>query len=96
MIRMPVPNDEPPTDDQALQWLTICERHRRVQKPIYVHCKAGEGRTSVFCALVRLAQGWNIDRIIEEQRGFDFQPEQTHALQAIFLRSCKAANGSLT
>jgi protein tyrosine phosphatase (PTP) superfamily phosphohydrolase (DUF442 family) len=85
-IHIPVVNDEAPTKQQALEWLTLCERLCSTA-PLFVHCKGGEGRTSLFCALVRVAQGCTVENAIEEQRTFDFQPEGKHHAQAEFLRS---------
>ena len=55
-IHIPVRNDHAPTRGQIRQWLELCSAHRRTD-PIFVHCKGGEGRTSAFCAALRLAQG---------------------------------------
>jgi protein tyrosine phosphatase (PTP) superfamily phosphohydrolase (DUF442 family) len=85
-IHIPVVNDEAPSEKQALEWLALCERQCSTA-PLFVHCKGGEGRTSLFCALVRLAQGWTAGDAIEEQRSYDFQPEGKHHVQADFLRS---------
>ncbi len=57
----------------------------RAMRPIFVHCNAGEGRTSTFCALVRIAQGWPLDSAIAEQVRFGFDPDGEHKEQARFL-----------
>ncbi len=54
---IPVTNDHAPRRRQAIEFLTLCQ-NCRPERPIYVHCRGGKGRTSTFCALVRLAQGW--------------------------------------
>ncbi|MGH7330679.1 MAG: protein-tyrosine phosphatase family protein, partial [Polyangiaceae bacterium] len=59
-LRIPVRNDRAPSDEQAEKWLALCEAARG-QLPIYVHCHEGHGRTSVFCGLVRIAQGWDLE-----------------------------------
>jgi protein tyrosine/serine phosphatase len=83
-IHLPVKNDCPPTDQQALEWLQLCSRSK-ASGAVFVHCRGGKGRTSVFCALVRAAQGWTYEDAIAEQRKFGFKPEGEHKRQAIFL-----------
>ena len=74
-VRIAVPNHNAPYDAQALKWLELCESVR-AKLPIFVHCHAGHGRTSVFCALVRIAQGWPLEKIIAEERSYGFEPEE--------------------
>lgn len=83
-IHIPVENNRAPSEEQALQWLQICSFP--LMHPIFVHCNAGEGRTSTFCALVRIAQGWPLDSAIAEQVGFGFDPDGEHKEQAEFLQ----------
>jgi protein tyrosine/serine phosphatase len=82
-IQIAVINNAAPTDEQALQWLEICAS--RYMRPIFVHCNLGEGRTSAFCALLRLAQRWPLDEAIAEQLAFGFEPDGEHADQGRFL-----------
>jgi protein tyrosine/serine phosphatase len=72
-LRIPVRNDHAPSDEQADKWLKLCATAGK-ELPIYVHCHEGHGRTSVFCALVRIAQGWDVERIFTEERGYGFDP----------------------
>ncbi|HEV3154875.1 MAG TPA: protein-tyrosine phosphatase family protein [Candidatus Baltobacteraceae bacterium] len=83
-VHIPVKNDRAPTEEQVLEWLRLCEHHDP-SRAVFVHCEAGEGRTSTFCAAVRLAQGWTARAAIDEQRRFDFKPEGKHREQAQFL-----------
>jgi protein tyrosine/serine phosphatase len=83
-IHIPVKNDRAPNDEQALQWLQMCSI--QAMRPIFVHCNAGEGRTSTFCALLRIAQGWPLDSAIAEQITFGFDPDGDHKEQALFLQ----------
>lgn len=83
-IHIPVENNRAPSDEQALQWLQLCSS--RPMRPIFVHCNAGEGRTSTFCALVRMAQGWPLDSAIAEQLRFGFDPDGEHKEQERFLQ----------
>ena len=86
-INIPVKNNRAPEDEQAFQWLQICSS--RPMRPIFVHCNAGEGRTSTFCALVRIAQDWPLDSAIAEQLIFGFDPDGEHKEQARFLKNFK-------
>lgn len=88
-VHIPVKNDRAPTRDQIAEWLELCSEHYRTD-PIFVHCKGGEGRTSLFCAAVRLAEGDDVESAIAEQRSFDFDPQGKHVEQAQFLRDLAA------
>lgn len=83
-IHIPVKNDRPPTEEQALQWLELCRRNAPA-RTLFGHCKGGAGRTSTFCALVRIAQGWPLAEAVTEQRKYGFEPEAEHKKQARFL-----------
>ena len=83
LVHIPVKNHGTPNVEQALQWLKLCADPSH--HPIFVHCQKGEGRTSTFLGLVRIAQGYPIDEIINEGiYVFDF-PETEHG-QIAFLR----------
>lgn len=85
-VHIPVKNDCAPTDEQALRWLDFCAQ-RAPDDKLYVHCHAGHGRTSTFCILVRLAQGYPLERSVIEERRRGFDPEGKHRRQYEFLRS---------
>lgn len=96
-VHIPVKNDKAPTEEAALPWLALCEQYHPDRR-LFVHCEAGEGRTSTFCALVRLAPGYSYDDAIAEQPRFNFEPDGKHREQAAFLRefAARAAAGSIT
>ena len=82
VVNIPVKNHSAPTIEQALQWLELCADPSA--RPVYVHCHHGRGRTSTFMGLVRLAQGWNVDRTLtEEIQVYEFPDEPA---QVAFLR----------
>jgi len=84
LLQFPVRNHGAPTMEQALRWLDICADEG--QRPIYVHCEHGVGRTSTFYALVRLAQGDPVDNVIaEEIETYEFPPEARE--QIAFIRN---------
>jgi protein tyrosine phosphatase (PTP) superfamily phosphohydrolase (DUF442 family) len=83
LVHIPVKNHGTPKIEQVLQWLELCANP--ANHPIFVHCQKGEGRTSTFLGLVRIAQGYPIDEIINEGiYVYDF-PESEHG-QIAFLR----------
>ena len=84
-VHIPVSNNRAPSDEQALQWLELCASP--YMRPLLVHCNLGEGRTSAFCALVRIAQGWPVDEAIAEQQQYGFDPAGEHREQAKFLNA---------
>jgi len=63
-VQFAVIDNMPPTQEQAMQFLQLCADDSK--HPIFVHCQSGHGRTSTFCCLVRLTQGWKLDDAIEE------------------------------
>jgi len=83
-VHIPIKNDFAPTFEQAMRWLAICKANRSFHR-LLVHCNVGEGRTSTFCALARIAQGWTLEDAIAEQHAFGFQPGGEHKEQAVFL-----------
>jgi len=83
-VHIPVKNNFAPTFEQAMRWFAICKASQSVRR-LLVHCSVGEGRTSTFCALVRIAQGLALEDAITEQRTFGFQPDGEHKEQAVFL-----------
>ncbi len=87
-VHIPVKNHHPPTIAQARQWLLLCQRHRTDGK-MYVHCNDGHGRASTFAMLVRIAQGWDLQRAMEEQSAYGF-PLSERA-QITFLEECHRA-----
>jgi len=73
-VHLPVRDGHAPTKEQALEWLNLCVSAAR---PMFIHCHEGRGRTGTFCALVRLAQGWDIERAIaEEIQLYEFEAEK--------------------
>jgi len=85
-IYIPVRDNTAPTVDQAMQWLKLVAQLQG--RPLFIHCQSGHGRTSTFCVIVRLAQGWKLKDALDEEvsrYGFDPQhdPQQVAFMQAI-------------
>lgn len=51
-ITIPCNHKNPPTRDQVAQFLNLCRDSQR--RPVLVHCRLGQQRTLLFCALYRV------------------------------------------
>ncbi len=51
-VTIPCNHKNPPTDDQVQQFLALFDDEQRV--PVMVHCRLGQQRTLLFCALYRV------------------------------------------
>ncbi|GAC1652505.1 MAG: hypothetical protein NVS9B12_01940 [Vulcanimicrobiaceae bacterium] len=87
LVHIPVADNAAPSQEQAMQWLALASEEAR--RPLYIHCQSGHGRTSTFCILFRLAQGWKLsDSIAEEAQKYGFQPDHD-VLQVAFLKGMR-------
>lgn len=70
-LTLPCNHKNPPTADQIRQFLALMrdgERH-----PVLVHCRIGQQRTGMFCALYRVhLQGVDPERALEEMDDLGF------------------------
>jgi protein tyrosine/serine phosphatase len=86
-VQVPVVDNHAPSLQQALDWLAFCATASN--RPIFVHCQSGHGRTSTFCILVRLAQGVALDEALHEQEKlYGFNPDHD-AAQLTFLKGVR-------
>jgi protein tyrosine/serine phosphatase len=47
--------------------------------PLLVHCAAGANRTGLACGMFRIhADGWTVEKVLEEMRGFGFDDLPKH------------------
>lgn len=96
-VRIPVLNDYPPSIEQCVQWLDLCA-YNLPERPIFFHCKGGNGRTSTFTIVYRIAQGRDLEDAVAEERRYGFDPEAEHQKQARFLQGFfrRVRSGELT
>ena len=70
-VHIPVSGWSPPTDEQVAQFLSLL--HDNPGQKIFVHCRFGEDRTSVFIAAYRIAaEKWSAEQAIKEMYFFGF------------------------
>ncbi|HZO90929.1 MAG TPA: tyrosine-protein phosphatase [Chthonomonadaceae bacterium] len=66
---IPIKDETAPTVEQAKEFLRIVSNPDNW--PVLVHCRGGEGRAGVMCALVRHSfDGWDDKRIMKEVNNF--------------------------
>jgi protein-tyrosine phosphatase len=71
-LQLPIVDDEAPSDKFESQW----EKHKPAilnelnnKGVVAIHCKGGTGRTGTVIALLLLALGWPINKIIKAVQG---------------------------
>ena len=70
-VHIPVSGWSPPTDDQLVQFLSLLRGDP--QQKIFVHCRFGDDRTSVFIAAYRVAlEKWPAEQALKEMYFFGF------------------------
>jgi tyrosine-protein phosphatase SIW14 len=70
-VNIPVNGWSPPSDEQVVQFLSLLHDHPG--QKIFVHCRFGEDRTSVFVAAYRIAsEKWPAEKAISEMYFFGF------------------------
>ncbi len=90
-LHVPIPDQHPPTPDQAEQILHLINMMTLQQRPIFVHCHAGVGRTGTILHLYYLAQGRSWDETKAKIRATRVQCLLLAEEQLAFLRAYIAA-----
>jgi atypical dual specificity phosphatase len=61
-LHIAVPDQHPPTTEQAHTILDFIEQMRQQQRAVFVHCHAGIGRTGTILHLYYIAQGLSFEQ----------------------------------
>ena len=70
-VHIPVSGWSPPTEEQVVQFLSLL--HSEPGHKIFVHCRFGDDRTSVFIATYRIAfEKWPAEQALKEMYFFGF------------------------
>jgi tyrosine-protein phosphatase SIW14 len=70
-VHIPVSGWSPPTDEQVVEFLSLLRREQGHK--IFVHCRFGDDRTSVFIATYRMAfEKWPAEQALKEMYFFGF------------------------
>lgn len=70
-LHVPVPDQFPPNMEQAYRILEFIHAMKQQERPLFVHCQAGVGRTGTVLHLYYIAQGKSFeeaDAIIRSKR----------------------------
>jgi protein-tyrosine phosphatase len=80
-----VKDHKPPTDEQALEFMSMIKSQSEAKKNVLIHCEHGHGRTSTFSVLAKLALGQSyLQAIADEHNRFHYQFR--HPAQEAWLR----------
>jgi tyrosine-protein phosphatase SIW14 len=70
-VHIPVSGWSPPTDEQVIEFLSLLLREQGHK--VFVHCRFGDDRTSVFIATYRMAfEKWPAEQALKEMYFFGF------------------------
>ena len=70
-LHVPIPDQFPPTMEQARKILVFIKEMKQQERPLFVHCQAGVGRTGTVLHLYYISQGKSFeeaDTIIRAKR----------------------------
>ena len=93
-LHVPIPDQHPPTADQAQQILHQITMMTAQHRPVFVHCHAGVGRTGTILHLYYLAQGLSWNETKAKIRATRVQCLLLAEEQLVFLRASTAATTS--
>ena len=85
-LHLAIPDQQPPTAEQAHVLLRFLDLMRDRQRPALIHCYAGVGRTGTALHLYYLAQGLSLDEAAARVRARRPQSVLVSPEQRAFLR----------
>jgi len=68
---LPVHDGQPPTIEQASEFIHFIAQQRAAQRPVAVHCEAGLGRTGTLLAAYLISQGESAQAAISRVRAVE-------------------------
>ena len=74
---LPVPDGQPPTMEQASQFVHFITDQRDAQRPAVVHCEAGLGRTGTVLAAYLISQSETAEAAIRRIRAVEGSAVET-------------------
>jgi atypical dual specificity phosphatase len=89
-LHVPIPDQHPPTHEQARHILRLIQTMATQQRPLLIHCHAGVGRTGTILHLYYLAQGHSWDETKAKIRATRVQCLLLADKQIAFLRAFTA------
>jgi atypical dual specificity phosphatase len=89
-LHVPIPDQHPPTHEQAQHILHLIQTMAAQQRPLLIHCHAGVGRTGTILHLYYLAQGRSWDETKARIRATRVQCLLLADEQIAFLRTFTA------
>jgi len=92
-VTLPCNHKNPPTGEQVRRFLELARDTAR--RPVLVHCRLGQQRTLLFCALYRVhEQGLDPDTALQEmdELGFNIRARRHQRLLDAFRRYAREGN----
>lgn len=84
VINFLVKDHHTPNENQVNEFIKLIQDKENY--PLLFHCAHGQGRTSTFCVIARIASGWTLEEAIKEEQEL-FHYGFKHPAQLNFLNS---------
>lgn len=67
VIKIDVTDHQPPSDAQAKEFIKSIQ-YAKEDENVLIHCEHGQGRTSTFSVLSKVAMGWDIEEALNDEK----------------------------
>ena len=84
VINIDIPDHKAPTVEDVKKFVKAYKHFEGTK--MLIHCAHGRGRTTTFCVIARMLQGWSLDQAIAEQTD-RFLYTFKHPVQLEFLKN---------